>query len=682
MLKKRSVALAGAGLACWATAVQAQNSNGILESVVVVGQRVQPEALAEPITVIHAQELSRRQSPTIGETLRGLPGVSATGFGANSSRPVIRGQDGDRVKLLQNSSPVTDASAMSFDHAVGLSPYALDQVEILRGPAALLYGGSAVGGVVNLVDRRILRSRVDGAQLSIDLRGDTAHANRQAAVELESDLGANLYMHLDVYRSKNGDQRAPKFTDSGEEPVRGTRVRNTAAETDGLGLGVSKVEADGYWGLSWETHQSDYGVPKEIDTEIRLDKNRLGFGLERTLSGSLIEKVRIRAGVSDYRHKEIEAEQLSSVFENRAHDARIEFSHGSLGSLKGVMGVQWEHADFDVKSQEEDPLQPQTQARKVGVFLLEELVVRSGTLRIGARLERAQVRAARTFTVSTFGDEDTKGQIDTQGGAQTKTYSPFSVSAQYSLPIRSATTLSVSASHVQRAPSSFERFTLGVHHASGLFEAGNPRLSLERGHHYELTMAHKQGQHRLKASLFSSRYANYITLIKREGVEFFHEHHEDEIEGVPVYDYAGVGAKFYGLELEYTADYSVSGWRVSPGLLYDHVIGRRTSNHADLPRLTPQRLTLSIDGARGPWRMRGEMMVVGRARLGENEVNRAPAYSTVNLALEHRQGGTTWFLKGTNLTDKLAYNANTVDEVRRFTPISGRSLQAGVRIYF
>ena len=183
--------------------VHAQEGLVTLDSVVVIGERVQPEAAAKPLSVIDSDELSRRQASNLGETLRGLPGVSATGFGPNSSRPIIRGQDGDRVKILQNSAPTNDVSAMSFDHAVGVSPYALEQVEILRGPSALLYGGSAVGGVVNMVNRRILRNRLDEVSRSVDLRVNSANNNRQGAFELESQLEGDWFLHLDAFAQKN-----------------------------------------------------------------------------------------------------------------------------------------------------------------------------------------------------------------------------------------------------------------------------------------------------------------------------------------------------------------------------------------------------------------------------------------------------------------------------------------------
>jgi iron complex outermembrane receptor protein len=666
--------------------VHAQDKPVALDTVVVVGERVQPEAVAKPLSVVESDELSRRQATTLGETLRGLPGVSATGFGPSSSRPIIRGQDGDRVKILQNSAPTNDASAMSFDHAVGVSPYALEQVEILRGPSALLYGGSAVGGVVNMVNRRILRSRLDEVTRSVDLRVNSANNNRQSAFEFESPLEGDWFLHLDAFAQKNGETRTPGFTDNAEDPVTGRRVRNSAADSKGLGLGVSKVVGASHWGFSVESDQTNYGVPKETATTIDMDRNRFGFAADQALGGGLFDRIRVRAGVTDYQHKELESGALSSTFKNQANDARLELTHKALAGWKGLVGLQWEYSDFDVVALEEDALMPRTKSPKLGVFVLEETQVGPGTLRVGGRVEYARVKADRTFSVAEYGDggRSEEGRINTSGATQSKSYTPVSASLEYTHPLSAGTGLGASVSHVQRAPSNYELFAMGIHHASGLFEAGNINLAKEKGNHLDLTLSHVQGRSKFKASAFYSRYSNYLSLIKRGSgnTDFYHEHEPGEIEGVPVYDYSGVGAKYYGAELEFGTSLSQGGWTVSPKLTYDYVIGKRTSNDAYIPRLTPQRLTPSVEVLSGPWLFRGEVQLVGKAKLGENETAQAAGYSLVNLLVQHQSGRHVWFVKGTNLTNRLAFNANTVEEVRQFTPIAGRALEAGVRVFF
>jgi iron complex outermembrane receptor protein len=677
------LAICVASLFVSAVPALAQDKAVSLETVVVVGERVEPEAVAKPLTVIDSDELSRRQATTLGETLRGLPGVSATGFGSSSSRPIIRGQDGDRVKILQNSAPTNDVSAMSFDHAVGVSPYALEQVEILRGPSALLYGGSAVGGVVNMVNRRILRNRLDEASRSVDLRVDGANNNRQGAFELESPVGSDWFLHLDGFAQKNGETRTPVFTDNGEDPVTGKRVRNSSADSKGVGIGLSKVTGADYWGFSVESDQSNYGVQKEIATTIDMDRQRLGFAADQALAGGLFERVRIRAGVTDYKHKELEDGTVASTFKNQANDIRLELGHRPVTGWKGLVGMQWEYSDLDVLS-EEEPLMPRTKSPKLGLFVLEETRLGTGMVRMGGRIERAQVKAERTFNVDDYGaDGGPEGEVETTGAALSKSFTPVSASVEYVLPLSASISLGSSLSHVQRAPSNYELFAMGVHHASGLFEAGNTGLGKEKGNHLDLTLTHSVGKSRLKASAFYSRYSNYLTLIKRSrGSDLFYHDHEGDIEGVPVYDHSGVGAKFYGAELEYGTSFTQGSWTITPKLTYDYVIGKRTSNNAYIPRLTPQRLTPALDLRSGPLLLRGEVQLVGKAKLGENETVQAGGYSLVNLMVQYQHGRHVWFIKGTNLTDRLAFNANTVDEVRQFVPVAGRAVQAGVRVFF
>ena len=679
------LAICMAALFANADLVHAQERPVTLDTVVVIGERVQPEAVAKPLSIVNSDELSRRQASTLGETLRGLPGVSATGFGPNSSRPIIRGQDGDRVKILQNSAPTNDASAMSFDHAVGVSPYALEQVEILRGPSALLYGGSAVGGVVNMVNRRILRNRLDEVSRSVDLRVNSANNNRQSAFELESPLEGDWFLHLDAFAQKNAETRTPLFTDNGEDPVTGRRVLNSSADSKGFGLGVSKVVGTNHWGFSVESDQSNYGVPKETATTIDMNRHRLGFAADQALSGGLLDRIRVRAGVTDYQHKELESGALSSTFKNQANDARLELTHKALAGWKGLVGLQWEYSDFDVVALEEDPLMPRTKSPKLGVFILEETQVGRGTVRIGGRVEHAQVKADRTFSVADYGDINinSEGEVTTTGAALSKSYTPVSASVEYSYPLSTGTSLGASVSHVQRAPSNYELFAMGIHHASGLFEAGNVNLGKEKGNHLDLTLSHAHGRSRFKASTFYSRYSNYLNLIKRgSGDTDFYHLHEGVSEEVAVYDYSGIGAKFYGAELEFETSFPQGGWTIRPRLTYDYVIGKRTSNDALIPRLTPQRLTPSVDVRFGTWLARGEVQLVEKAKLGENETVQAAGYSLVNLLVQHQSGRHVWFIKGTNLTNRLAFNANTVDEVRQFTPIAGRAVEAGVRVFF
>lgn len=637
-------------------------SSGALESVVIIDSRPSDSVVA-PELMLGPDELDRRRETTIGEMLRGTPGVSATGFGANASRPIIRGQDADRVKILQNSAPAQDISAMSFDHAVAINPFAIDQVEILRGASVLLYGANPLGGAVNLVDRRIPKGPLGDISRSVDLRADSANNGRQGAIELEAGSPNGLSWHLDGFIQKNGDTRTPRFTDP--SGVTGNRVRNTSAESQGAGIGFSKTFGGSYWGASIESFQSQYGVPKETDVRLDMHRDRLAIAGEQFIEAGPFEKARVRMGTTSYRHAEIESGVTGTTFNSSANDGRVELIQRPLSGWRGVVGFQWEHSRLRVTGDE--ALLPDNSGHHLGLFMMQERALGVASLRLAARIEDVRADSSASYQLS--GD-----RISQNGPGIRRSYAPYSASAELRLPLTQTTQASLSFSQVQRAPSNSELFSMGIHRPSGLFEAGNIDLKNERGNHLDLALTHLQGPHQFKVSLYASRYSNYITLIRR-GYDMFEE--------FPIYDYLGVGAQFHGLELEYKAKGKLGVWQISPRVAFDDIIGKRTNASDErIPRMTPARLTMSVDLVTAGILLRPEILLVGSAKLGEGETNPASGYGMLNFVSEFRNGNQIWFLKGQNLTDRLAYQATTVDEVRPYAPMAGRSLQAGLRMLF
>lgn len=652
--------------------LSAQQISNALESVVITAPAV---SLETPAVLIDAPALEQRRASTLGETLRGVAGVSATGYGVNSSRPIVRGQDGDRVSLFQNSVPAQDVSAMSFDHAVGVNPYALERVEILRGPSALTYGSNVQGGVINLIDRRILREPVNGATAITDLRFDSANNARQIAAEFEAGRGQGLHWHADVVDSSAGETRTPKFTDP--DGITGRKIRNSSATSRGAGVGVSHIHGSGFWGLSLENFQSEYGVPKETGTRIDLNRNQLTTGGEERFSGEMFEKFRLWLGATDYSHREIESGAVGQTFKTQGGSLRLEILNRPWSGWKGVMGLQWNLVDLKTSMADvtETSLMPNVRSHNTGFFVLQERAVGQGVMRLAARAEDAQARAATTNQVVAWNP----GSVSTSGAAQSKRFNPVSVSAQYEYLFTPQTRGALSLSHAERAPSNFELFAAGVHKPTGTFEMGNPALSNERANHLDYTLTHRQDGHQFRGSVFASRYSNYITLIRRGSGN---TSYVDGTTSYPVYDYSGVAATFHGAELEYRARIRLSEWQVSPGVVADEVIGKRSSNNANIVRLPPRRYTGFLEWTRDQWMLRPELQIANAARLGENETNHVGGYTVLNFQAQYRQSNQIWFLKAANLTNRLAYWSTTVDEVRRYTPQAGRSLQLGVKIMF
>jgi iron complex outermembrane recepter protein len=229
-------------------------------TVIVTGNPLGRDSLAQPINSLSGDGLMLRRGATLGDTLDSLPGAAGSGFGPNSSRPVIRGLDGDRVRLLDNGGGTIDASNLSFDHAVAQDPLVAERIELLRGPAALLFGGNATGGVVNSIDNRIPRSPMSGLSGRAELRLGGAARERGGAVVVDGGQGGFAW-HADAFRRRTADLQVPRHQpqEAGEPLAHATRVRNSAASAEGGAVGAGLATADGHLGLALDTYRNDYG---------------------------------------------------------------------------------------------------------------------------------------------------------------------------------------------------------------------------------------------------------------------------------------------------------------------------------------------------------------------------------------------------------------------------------------
>jgi iron complex outermembrane receptor protein len=276
-------------------------------SVLITGNPLGRQSAAQAASVLTGDALLQRRAGTLGETLDGLPGVAGSGFGPNSNRPVIRGLDGDRVRLLDNGGASSDASNLSFDHAVAVDPLVIERLEVLRGPAALLYGGNATGGVINAIDNRIPRSPAKGLTARLEARSGGAAHERAGALVLDGG-GGGFGWHADAFGRQAGDLRTPAYTpiEDGQPLDRADRVRNSAARSSGGALGAGWVARQGFLGASVETLDNRYGVTVEPDVFIRLKRDRVAVAGElRDLSGAL-RQVSLQASHTRYQHEEVE----------------------------------------------------------------------------------------------------------------------------------------------------------------------------------------------------------------------------------------------------------------------------------------------------------------------------------------------------------------------------------------
>jgi iron complex outermembrane receptor protein len=667
---------AGVGLAAsFAAAAQgtaaSERSAG---AVVVTGNPLRSSAITAPTSVLGGTELVLRRGSTLGETLSGLPGVSSSYFGPNANRPMIRGQDGDRIRILSNSGVPLDASALSYDHAVPIDPLVIERVEVLRGPAALLYGGGAIGGVVNSIDNRIPRAPVAGPGGAAEVRygGPATERGAGALVEAGTDAFA---VHADGFWRKTDDMRVPTFLrpTEGVGPVPADTILNSASESYGGALGGSMLWKDGYLGAAVDTFRSTYGTPAEADVTIDMFLNKLTLAGEARDLGGVVDAVSGQWLLSNYRHEELEDGAVGTTFENRGSDLRLQAEHRRIelgaGTLAGVFGLQTENADFSALGDE--AFVPSTTTRQWALFALEEWQLGGGSLSFGARVGQARVSSAG----------DAPGQ-DQFGPAQARRFTPFSAALGGVLDLDPQWRLSGNLAYTERAPTFYELYANGLHVATGTYEVGNPDMALEKGTNVDAAIGWRSGPNRLAAGAFYSDFSNYIALLATGGLV-------DTDEGpVPEYLFTGVPARLYGGELE-------GVWRLldTGGQQLD-LEGRfdvmRATNRAlgePLPRIPPARLTAALNWALGPWA--AQLSVVHAA--AQNDVPSddvpTPGYTLVNLAgswtfdLGSGNSGLA-FVRVDNIGNELAYNASTIGTVRAKAPLPGRGVMVGVRLNF
>lgn len=656
-------------LAAAACAAAAQES----QTVLITGNPWRDERPQAAASVLQGTPLLLRRGGALGDTLDGLPGVAATRFGPHASRPVIRGQDGDRIRILANGGATLDASSLSFDHAVPLDPLVVERLEVLRGPAALLYGGSAVGGVVNAIDNRIPAAPLDGVSGAAELRAGGA-ANERGTAALVEAGGGGLSWHADAFLRRADDLRVPPFdrpTDSGSE--RSTRVTNSAGRAEGGAVGGAWHGRDAMLGLSVDSHRQRYGTVAEEDVTIRMQRDRLAAQGEWRWAEGPFARLRGQWAWTDYRHTEFEGSEVGTVFTQRGHDGRIELTQRAQpladGQWDGVLGLQADAAAFGADGAE--AFVPGTRTAQTGLFVLQRWQ-RGGT-QLSAGLRREWVR------VQSDGDPAEVSE-PRFGEAQSRRFGPTMASLGVAQSLGSAWRLSASLAHTERAPTAYELYADGVHVATAAYERGNPAQRTERGRHAELTLAWQQDAHRLQATVFASRFSRYIALLPTGGTVV-----DDEDGSVlPVYTFEAVPAALRGWELEGRWRALDGTWRLDFEALADGVRADNRRDGTSLPRIAPRRLTLGADLQHGPWGLRLQWRHAARQDRVPADDLATDGWSMLDLALtrEQRLEAVTllWFLRGSNLGDTLAFNAATTPTLRPLSPLPGRSVSGGVQL--
>ena len=668
-----------------------------LGEVVVTGNPLGSNDLAAPVSQLSGDGLVLRSRSTLGELLDGTPGVSSTYFGPNASRPVIRGLDGDRIRVLSNSGASLDASGLSYDHAVAADPISLERVEVLRGPGTLLYGGSAAGGVVNLIDNRIAREPLFDAKGGwlgkLNLAGGSGDASREAAVMLEAGTD-RFALHVDAFQRSNGDVAVPialACTKPGT-PGLAQRICNSAAWSRGGALGGTAFFKDGYIGLSSSDYQSDYGTVAEDEVNIAMRSARHSLAGEwRNLSGP-VQSLKAQLNRTDYTHTEFDAGAAGTVFRNDGTDGRLEARHARLGGLEGVFGLQWENSQFSADGAE--AFAPYSRTRQTALFVHEELATSFGKLSFGGRWESVAVSSQGSPLVARF----------VPGERQ---FSPASYALGAAWNLAPGWQLSANLAYNERAPKDYELFADGPHIATNAYELGNANFQVEKSTQIDLGVKWKRGANSFGLSAFVNSFANYLLLdatgVQRDtdgnggnGVSVTDSGNGDNTSmesggtaGIlPEFAYTQVAARFSGLEAQGSIRLLEGAQTLDLELRADMVRAVNTTTSQALPRIAPMRVGASLAWAQGPWGARLDVNHVA----AQNEVPAGqlttPAFTLANAALHYRQkvakAQLMWFARLDNIGNTLAYSATSIltQTAPGKAPLPGRSLKLGVQAVF
>ena len=655
-----------------AKAAKPATTSGQLPEVTITGNPLGTTDLIAPAEAYSGDALLLRSQSTLGETLDGTPGVSSSYFGPNASRPIIRGQEGDRVRVLQNSGASVDASGLSHDHAVPADPISMERIEVLRGPGALLYGGSAVGGVVNVIDNRIPREPLfdasGGISGKLHLGLSSGNNERTGAVLLET--GTDTFaLHVDAFYRKSDDTRVPvalACTKPGA-PTLANAICNSNAATRGGAVGGSLFFEQGRIGASISSYRSDYGTVAEDAVTIGMQSDRATVELELDDLPGPFKSLKARVSRSDYQHTEYEDGVAGTVFKNSGNDVRLVARHRDietmLGTVEGVVGVQSEDSRFSADG--EEAFAPYSRTRQTALFALEELPLRWGRLSLGARTESVDVESNGNPLVARFVPAK-------------RSFSPGNYALGALWNVAPHWKLTSHLAYSERAPKDYELFADGPHIATHAYEVGNRNIALERSTNLDLGVKWKQGGNSFALSAFVNQFDNYLSL----------EATGQTVDDLPEYAYTQVKARFSGLEASGNVRLLAGPQTLDLGLRADVVKAENTTTGQPLPRIVPTRLGASLAWAQGPWNAKLDakhVMAQSDVPAGDMGVG---AYNLVNATVSYHQvlqsANLLWFAKLDNLGDSLAYSASSIltQTAPGKAPLPGRSLSLGLQVKF
>lgn len=695
------------------------------------GDRTADEII-QPVSVLRGDELDLRRAGTLGEVLNGLPGVANSDFGPGVGRPVIRGLQGSRVQVLEDGLRAVDVSGEGADHAMGIDPSRAEQIEVLRGPATLLYGGSAAGGVINVRTERF----DPGFGTGLRTRGALGYGengnDRQGRIGIDVPLDERFVVRADGSVRRSGDFAIDGFQQVDQDAGNRNTLRNSSIETDAFSLtGLVRGER-GYLGLSASRWDTDYGVPENFDARpvelggqedefervlAEYDRVDLRSELRDPLRG--FTALRLKMAYTEFEQQEVgflfertpaggelAEREVEAAFANDELEGRVELVHTPLGDWRGVFGLHFRDRDFFAGGADDDAsfyVRP-NRTRGGALFLLEERLTGFGRVEFGARVEHERSSPRDVLAAEVEGVTLADGSfLPLPGRLESRSFTPVSLSAGTIVDLPREHHLSASITRAERAPSPEQLYAFGRHAAAGTFEVGDPDLGKEVYNNLELGIDRHEGRLRYDVGLFYNRVDDFIFLQS-----------EDDGSGSPVLvndigNRAGEGAaadcapgdtdglcrlrnqlvfstradaEFYGAEFSAIFDLVAAPVPVSLRFMADHVRGKLREG-GNLPRITPTRVGVGLDTG---WRNLDLRIDYRRvftqddAAEAEDPTDGFDLVSFDVLWYPDAFGGATLFFQGRNLLneDGRVHQSFFRDEA----PIIGRAFVAGIRFDF
>lgn len=654
--------LASAILSALSAQSQAQTAEPIVPRVIVTATpfgNAASDQILTPAKILSGDELRDKAGSSLGETLSQELGVSASAFGAGASRPIIRGLEGARVKMLENGMAVSDVSGLSNDHAVAAEGAVAQQIEILRGPASLLYGSGAIGGLVNVVNQRIPATLEPVPTGQLETRYSSVDSGRNLSGTADAAVG-KLALHVDGNLRNADDYRIPGYrirddasSASGRLPHSDTRERNG-------GLGAALIEDWGFVGASVSRLSNVYGIPSDEGSKI--DQKQTRYDIDSLLKAPLpgFESLRVKAGYTDYKHAELdEQDQPAVIFTTHTLETRWELSHKPLAGWHGSLGVQTENTRFSALSAAGGPdTVPVTRSTANAAFLVEEGDVGAVRVNAGARLERVKREPVTGLE---------------------RSFNLHSASLGGMWPLLPGYGIGATLSYAQRAPATEELYSGGPHDATLTFDIGNPDFRKETSRNLELTAQKTSGLVRWKANVYRNKVSDFIyghvtgLLVDDEG------NPGDELRQRR---FEQAAATIRGAEAELEYNPYGAGWS---GRLFADTSRGRLDEGGSLPLQPATRVGVSTAYRAGALRA-GLSLVHAEAQdhLASFENSATPGYNQINANLSYTQKlgrqDLTWFLLAKNLSNADIRVSTSV--LKDISPLPGRNVVLGMRLKF